>query len=58
MRLFYAIEIFDLFLCLSYQRHGSMDPETVEEGLDAATAYLRQFIPDRIPRRLAKGQVA
>lgn len=50
-RLFHAIEIFDLFLSLSHQRFGRLEPELVEEGILASLAYLRQFIPDRIPRR-------
>lgn len=50
-RFFRSIVIVDLFLCLSYQRHGRLEPELVEDGIAAALAYLRQFIPDRLPRR-------
>ncbi|MBO9449912.1 TetR family transcriptional regulator [Tropicibacter sp. R16_0] len=51
LRFFHAIEIFDLFLSLSFQRHGALTPEMIEDGLSASISYLRQFIPDRIPRR-------
>ncbi|MDJ0994890.1 MAG: TetR/AcrR family transcriptional regulator [Dinoroseobacter sp.] len=50
-RMFHAIAIFDLFLCLSYQREGFLKAELVEDGLSASTSYLRQFIPPSIPRR-------
>ncbi len=51
LRFFHAIEIFDLFLSLSFQRHGALTPEMIDDGLSASISYLRQFIPDRIPRR-------
>ncbi len=50
-RLFSEIGIVDLFLSLAYRRSGALETEIVEEGILAATAYLRPFIPDRIARR-------
>ncbi len=50
-RMFHSIEIVDLFLSLSYQTHGTLEPDMVEDGIAAALAYLKLFIPERLPRR-------
>ena len=46
---FHAVEIVDLFLTLSVIRHGEITDHMVEEAARAALAYLREYMPARLP---------
>lgn len=48
---FHAIEIADLFYSLSMLRHGEITDEMAEEAVRAMVAYLRTYLPARLPRR-------
>ncbi len=51
-RMFYSIEIVDLFLSLSYAYHNRLMPEIVEEAKEAGLAYLERYIPPILPKRV------
>lgn len=50
-KMFYAIEIIDLFLSLSYIRHQALVPEMVQEGKSAAISYLELYLPKNLPSK-------
>lgn len=45
VKIFYSIEIVDLFLSFSYMYHQKLEDHMVEEGKVAAIAYLERYIP-------------
>lgn len=47
----YSGEIMDLFWSRSYMRQGRIDDAALEESLRAALGYLRNFIPEYVPKR-------
>lgn len=50
-KMFYSIEIVDLFLSLSYIYHDEITNEMVEEAKKASTAYLERYLPCKLPGR-------
>jgi AcrR family transcriptional regulator len=50
---FRAIEIAGLMFCLSFIDHGRITEEMTAEATRAAVAYLRLYIPEKLPRRRA-----
>ncbi|WP_432181761.1 TetR/AcrR family transcriptional regulator [Streptomyces sp. NBC_00063] len=48
---FHAVEIIDLFYSLSMLRDGEITDEMAEEALRAGIAYLRTYLPARLPRQ-------
>lgn len=46
---FYAVEIVDLFYCLSMIRHNRVTEQMGEEAILAGTAYLRSYLPAILP---------
>jgi AcrR family transcriptional regulator len=50
-KFFYAVEIIDLFLSMSFVRHNRLTPEMVADGKAAAVAYLEQYLPKILPKR-------
>jgi AcrR family transcriptional regulator len=51
---FRSVEIADLMFSLSVLEHGSITPEMAQEASRAMCAYLRCYIPEKLPRRPAK----
>jgi AcrR family transcriptional regulator len=51
---FRAVEIADLMFSLSVLEHGSITPEMAQEASRAMCAYLRCYIPEKLPRRSAR----
>ena len=49
----YQVEMTDLFWSASYQRRGFIDDSALEEAIRATIGYLRNFLPDVLPRREA-----
>lgn len=50
-KVFYSIEIVDLFLCLSYIYHQKLEQKMVKEAKLAAISYLEQYLPNTLPGR-------
>ena len=50
---FYSVEIVDLFLMLSMLRHDRITEEMANEGKVAARAFLREYLPGTVARRVA-----
>jgi AcrR family transcriptional regulator len=50
-RIFYSIEIVDLFLCLSYTYNQKLETSMIEEAKGAAIAYLERYLPLVLPKR-------
>ncbi len=50
---YYSVEIVDLFLMLSMLQHDRITKEMANEGKLAAHAYLRAYLPSKLPRRAA-----
>jgi len=48
---FYTTEIVDLMFMLSVNKHGRITDEMAEEAKRAGVAYLRQYLPEFLPRR-------
>jgi AcrR family transcriptional regulator len=48
---FHAVEIADLMFGLSVLENGEITPEMSEEATRAAVAYLRLYLPEKLPRR-------
>lgn len=48
---FHAVEIIDLFYSLSMLHSGEITPAMADEGVRAAVAYLRTYLPAELPRR-------
>jgi AcrR family transcriptional regulator len=51
---FRAVEIADLMFSLSVLEHGCITPEMAQEASRAMCAYLRCYIPEKLPRRPAR----
>ena len=51
---FRAVEIGDLMFSLSVLEHGHITAEMAQEASRAMCAYLRCYIPEKLPRRPAK----
>jgi AcrR family transcriptional regulator len=47
---FHSVEIVDLFLTLSVIKHGEITDDMAAEAVIAALAYLREYMPARLPR--------
>jgi AcrR family transcriptional regulator len=47
---FRSVEIADLMFCLSMLRHGVIIEEMTEEAKRGAIAYLRSYIPEKLPK--------
>ena len=50
-RMFYSIEIVDLFLSLSYIRDREIRQDMVQEAKEAGIAYLERYLPRILPHR-------
>lgn len=50
-KMFYSIEIVDLFLSLSFTYHHALVPEIIEEAKDAGLAYMERYLPPILPKR-------
>ena len=50
-KVFYSIEIVDLFLCLSYTYNQKLETSMIEEAKGAAIAYLERYLPLVLPKR-------
>jgi len=48
---FYAVEIVDLFMSLSVIKYDEITDQMAMEGETAALAYLREYMPARLPAR-------
>jgi AcrR family transcriptional regulator len=48
---FHAVEIADLMFGLSVLENGAITPEMSAEATRAAVAYLRLYLPEKLPRR-------
>lgn len=51
---FRSVEIADLMFSLSVLEHGSITPQMAQEATRAMCAYLRCYIPEKLPRRPAR----
>lgn len=49
---FHVVEIIDLMLMLSVNKHGEITDTMTEEAKRAAIAYLKCYLPDYLPTRL------
>ena len=47
-KLFYSIEIVDLFFSLSYMYHQQLTDEMIAEAKKAAIAYLEEYLPETL----------
>ena len=50
---FISVEIADLVFMLSQMRHGEITPIMCEEAQTAMVAYLRAYLPEKLPRKPA-----
>jgi AcrR family transcriptional regulator len=50
---FHAVEIIDLFYSLSMLHSGEITTSMASEGVRAAVAYLRTYLPAELPRHVA-----
>lgn len=51
---FRAVEIADLMFSLSVLEHGHITPEMAQEASRAMCAYLRCYLPEKLPRRSSR----
>ena len=55
-KVFYSIEIVDLFLSLSFIYHQELLPDMIAEGKLAALSYLEKYLPNSLPSRTSKSE--
>jgi AcrR family transcriptional regulator len=55
---FRAVEIADLMFSLSVLEHGYITPEMAQEASRAMCAYLRCYLPEKLPRRARRSREA
>ncbi|MGI9327382.1 MAG: TetR/AcrR family transcriptional regulator [Pseudomonadales bacterium] len=54
---FYATEIVDLMFSLSVMRNSKITPDMIAEAKKAAGAYLSQYLPDALPKKVSVATV-